>query len=145
MAQVKKLEGACKEFFDFGFADLMRREERMQIEIREASIRDAGGKKLAQAAGFDRAKRADFFEDDTMQRVLKNKRVELAANLGARASLDEDGAKKPQSIALQTCPTILCLRNHRIRGPFFHVASRAQQEPESVTLIKMVATDMRLR
>ena len=63
MAQVEELQCALEELVDFVFADFVRREQSVKIEIRETAIGNACGKKFPQAARLDGAEPANFFED----------------------------------------------------------------------------------
>jgi hypothetical protein len=50
MAQVEQLQSALEELIDFIFADFVRREQGVKIEIREAAIGHASRQKCAQTA-----------------------------------------------------------------------------------------------
>ena len=113
MAQVKKLERTFEKLIDFGLTDFVWREERVKIEIGKAAIGDARGKEFAEAAGFDGAERANFFEHDAAQRILKNGGIELLADLRASAAFDEHRAQEAQSVAFEKRLTVLRIRNHR--------------------------------
>ena len=113
MAHIEKLEGAFEESIDFSFADFVRREERPKIEVRKAAVGDARGEKFAEAAGLDGAKRANFFENDTAQGILKNRSIEQLADFGASAALDKHRAQEAQGVAFEERPIILHMRNHK--------------------------------
>jgi len=113
MAQVEKLKGAFEKLIDFRFADFVGGKKRVKIEIGEAAIGDARGKKLAEAAGLDGTERANFLENDAAKRVLKNGRVEQPANFGAGAAFDQHRAQETQSVALKKGLTVVRMRNHR--------------------------------
>jgi hypothetical protein len=113
MAHVEKFESALEELVDFRFANFVRSEKRVKVKVRKAAISDARGEKFAEAAGFDGAERANFFEDDAAKRILKNGSVEQPANFGAGTAFDEHGTQEAQSVAFQKVPTVLWMRNHR--------------------------------
>jgi len=113
MAHIQKFEGALEELVDFSFANFMRREKRMKIEVGEAAVGDARRKKFAETAGLDRAKGANFLEDDAAKRVLKNGGVEQATDFGASAAFDQHGAQEAQRVAFQERVAVLWMRNHR--------------------------------
>ena len=126
MTHVQKLKGALEKLIDLSFADLVRGKKRMKIEIRKAAIGDAGGKKFAEAPGFDGTEKANFLEDDAAQRVLKNGSVEQAADFGAGTTFDEHGAQEAQSVALKKGLAVVRMRNHRNPGINFILHKMAE-------------------
>src|SRR5437667_146151 len=80
MAQIEKLQGAFKKLVDFFFADFLGGQEGVEVEVGKTASGDAGGKKLAQAAGIDRAQLANLLEDDAAQRILKNSGIKQPAD-----------------------------------------------------------------
>lgn len=70
----------------------------MKVEVGESAIGDAGREKLAQAAGIDGAELANLFEDNASQGILKDIRVEQAADFAAGSAFDQDGAQEAQRV-----------------------------------------------
>ena len=101
MAQIEELQRAFKKLVDFFLADIVGSEEGVEVEVREAPSGDASGKKLAQAAGIDRAELADLLEDDTAQGILKNARIEQPADFASRPPLNQHRTQKAEGISFK--------------------------------------------
>src|SRR5712692_951552 len=101
MAEVEKLQRALKKMIDLFFADLVRSEQLLQVEVREASIGHPRRQKFPQAAGIDGSECPDFFEDHALKWVFKYSGIEQPANLKARPALDQHRAEKPQRVSLE--------------------------------------------
>jgi hypothetical protein len=151
MAQVKELQGTLEELVDFIFADFVGSQQCVKIEIREAAIGHAGGKKFPQAARLDGAERADFFEYHAAERILKDTGIEQFADFRPRAGLNQHGAKKTQRIPLEERPAICLWNGHTspfCRGLPGSICRRIAQKKrctrcprrnrERITLNKMV-------
>jgi hypothetical protein len=101
MAQIEKLQGAFKKLVDFFFADFLRGEESVEVEVGKTASGDASGKKLAQAAGIDGAELADLLEDDAAQGILKHARIEQPADFAARPPLNQDRTQEAEGIPFE--------------------------------------------
>ena len=51
-------------------------EEIVQVKLRKSTIRHTRRKELSQAARFDSAQRANFFEDNAPQWIVKNSGIQ---------------------------------------------------------------------
>src|SRR5438046_9295599 len=67
MAQIEKLQGAFKKLVDFFFADFLVVQEGVEVEVGKTASGDAGGQKLAQSGGLDRAQRAALRHEQRVQ------------------------------------------------------------------------------
>ena len=101
MAAVEQLQRALEQLLYIFFGSLMGRKKFVQVKIREAPVGYSAREQLPQSARFNAAEIADFLENDSLQRVVKNRRIEQAANLRARSALQQNGAQQPQGIALE--------------------------------------------
>src|SRR2546427_12667283 len=85
MAQIEKLQGAFKKLVDFFFADFLGGQEGVEVEVGKTASGDAGGKKLAQAAGSGNAHHAALLRHPTGRRTLKNSRLQRPAQFAPRS------------------------------------------------------------
>src|SRR6266705_552587 len=104
MTKIEKLQHALKQLIDLFLADLVRGEELVQVEARKSAIGHARGQERPQPAGINGPHFADFLEENALQRIFKNGRIEQFANFGSRTALDQDRAQKAQSVSLQCTP-----------------------------------------
>jgi hypothetical protein len=118
MAQVEQLQSALEELIDFRFADFVRREQGVKIEIGKAAIGHAGRQQFAQAARLDGTERANFLENHTAERVLKNTGIKQFADFGPRSTLNQHGAEKTQGIPFEERPLVYFWYGHT--SPFCH-------------------------
>src|SRR5216683_6174426 len=112
MTKIEKLQHALKQLIDLFLADLVRGEEVVQVEVRKSAIGQARGQERPQAAGINGTHFADFLEENALQRIFKNGRIEQFANFGPRPALDQDRAQKAQSVFLQRKPAIGIMNMH---------------------------------
>src|SRR6266481_7007957 len=112
VTEVKKLQRTLEQMIDFLFTHFVRSQQLLQVEVREASIRNTGGQKLAQTAGIHRAHIANFLKHHTMQRIFKHAKIEQLADLQPRPALDQHRAKKPQRIFLKLESGIPIMNKH---------------------------------
>ena len=98
MAQIEQLQRAFKKLVYFFLADVVGSEEGVEVEVGKPPRGDASGKKLAQAAGIDRAELADLLEDDAAQGILKNAGIEQPADFASRPPLNQDRTQEAEGI-----------------------------------------------
>ena len=101
MAQIEKPQGAFKKLVDLFFVDFIGGEESVEVEVGKPARGDASGKKLAQAAGIDRAESADLLEDHAAQGILKNAGIEQPADFAARSRLNQNRTQEAEGICLE--------------------------------------------
>ncbi len=116
VAIIEELQSALKQLIDLFLADLMRREQFMEIKVWESTIGHTRGQKFAQLAGIDRAQQTDFLEHRTPQGILEDGGIEQSANLGAGSGLDQHGTEQPQRVFLQVKSAVLCVGIHTNAG-----------------------------
>src|SRR5258708_32720110 len=83
MAEIEKPQHIVEKLIDLSFADLVRSEEVIQVEIRKSAIGHSRGQKRPQAAGGDGAQLADFLEYPALQGGVQDTRSEQPAALTA--------------------------------------------------------------
>src|SRR2546429_3344466 len=101
MAQIEKLQGAFKKLVDFFFADFLGGQEGVEVEVGKTASGDAGGKKLAQAAGIDPGPPAKLPQEDAAQRIPKKSRVKQPAEFPARSPPNQDPTQEAEGISFQ--------------------------------------------
>src|SRR5712692_2461512 len=129
MAEVEKLQRALKKMIDLFFADLVRSEQLLQVEVREASIGHPRRQKFPQAAGIDGSECPDFFEDHALKWVFKYSGIEQPANLKARPALDQHRAEKPQRVSLELKSAVCFSSMHwnALKRAFFDATSHKDE------------------
>src|SRR5260370_21323598 len=97
MAEIEKQQHIVKKLIDLSFADLVRSEEVVQVEIRESAIGHTRGQERPQVAGVHGAQLPGFLEYHALQGVVKDTRIQQPAELTPGAPLTHDPTNKAQS------------------------------------------------
>ena len=132
MAAIEKLQRALEPLRYIFLGGQVGRKKFMKIEDGEAPVGDPPGEKLSKLAGFHAAQSTDLLEDDTLQRILKNCGIEQAANLKARATLEQNGAEQAQCVSLQVGFILQLREMHGFThcfGPASHCESHRKTNP----------------